>query len=125
MSATQPPENLVLRNSRREAAFIILLWLACLLYSVTYCYLYGYVSHKPQPDATGPSIGSLFGELAQLDRDPSTISTPLGLGIPDWVLFGVALPWFICLLLCVWYCCFFFAEDDLVPFQDDPTENDD
>ncbi len=125
MPATHEPEDLVLRHSRREASFIILLWLACLLYSVSYCYLYGYVSHEPLPDATGPSIGGLFGEASRFGRDPGSIDTPLGLGIPDWVLFGVALPWIISLLFCFWYCCFFFAEDDLFPSQDNPTEDDD
>ena len=125
VSATHLPEDLVLTHSRREAYFIILLWLACLLYSVSYCYLYGYVSHEPLTNATGPSIGSFFGESARFDRDPGTISTPLGLGIPDWVLYGVALPWIICLLFSVYYCCFFFAEDDLTPSQDNHTEDHD
>ena len=124
MPATHPREDLVLTHSRREATFILLLWLACLIYSVSYCYLYGYVSHEPLPASTGPSIEGLFGEAARFDRDPGTIDTPLGLGIPDWVLFGVALPWLISLLLCFWYCCCFFAEDDLIPSQDNQTEDD-
>ncbi len=125
VSTSDLSEDPVLKHSRREAYFIILLWLACLLYSVSYCYLYGYVSHESLPNAIGPSIVSLFGDAARLDRDPDTIGTPLGLGIPDWVLFGVALPWIISLLLSFYYCCFFFAEDDLTPSEDNSSPSED
>ncbi len=79
---------------------------------------------EPAEESRHHFLRSLFDQAAHFDRDPGTIDTPLGLGIPDWVLFGVALPWSICLLLSFYYCCFFFADDDLTPSPDNPTEDD-
>ena len=48
-----------------------------------------------------------------LTRDPASLTYPLGLGIPDWVFYGIALPWAVCVLLSFWYGLFYFSEDDL------------
>lgn len=97
----------------REARIIIILWTVCLVYSCTYCYLNGYLSHPPHPASTGPSIGALCGPLTTFNRDPATLRTPLGLGIPDWVFYGVVVPWLCCILATMWFCLFYFVEDDL------------
>ncbi len=108
-------EDPLYRHSLREARFVLGLWTCCFLYTVSYCYLYGYLTHEPMPAsaATGPAIGNLVGPLESFNRDPDSISYPLGLGIPDWVFYGVALPWVICIVLSVWFCLVIFVEDDL------------
>jgi len=106
-------EDPVYLHCRREAILILALWSVCLLYTCTYCYLNGYSSHETNAKATGPSLGELVGPLPSWDRDPESLQTPLGLGIPDWIFYGVVLPWLVCLVFSLWYGLFFFAEDDL------------
>jgi hypothetical protein len=61
----------------------------------------------------GPALGALVGPLADFDRHPSSLTTPLGLGIPDWVFYGVVLPWLICVVVTWWFCQYFYVDDDL------------
>ena len=104
----------VLKHSLREAKFILGVWLACFAWTCTYCYLYGYVSHEPKPGVSVVAIGELVGPLESFNRDPATaLETPLDLGIPGWVFYGILLPWIACVLVSIWYCLFFFVEDDL------------
>jgi hypothetical protein len=84
----EPPINdPVYLHARREALTILGLWLAALLYTLTVCYIWGY------------------------DRDPATLTYVWG--IPDWVFYGVMLPWAFCNLFTIWFCFFFAVEDDL------------
>ncbi len=92
-----------------------MLWLACCLYTVTYCYLNGYLVHEPHPNAAGPAIGALFGPLEAFDRQPRSLTTPLGLGAPDWVFYGILAPWVIATVAIIVFCLFFYKEDDLSP----------
>ena len=115
---SQPVDDPVYRNSLREAKIILAVWAVALLYTCTYCYLYGYLSHPSDPAATGPAISSWFGPLKSFDRDPASLTTPLGLGIPDWVFYGVGVPWIICSLVTFWFCLFVFKEDELGDEQD-------
>ena len=101
------------RHTLREAIVILTIWLACFIYSVTFSYLYGYLSHEPDPDSLGTSVSELAGPLHSLDRAPETLSTPLGLGIPDWVFYGLIVPWLVCIAITFWFCLFYFADDDL------------
>ncbi len=105
----------VFRSSLRECVFILLLWLACCLYTVTYCYLSGYLVHEAHPNATGPSIGKLIGPLEAFDRHPQSLTTPFGLGVPDWVFYGVITPWAVAVVITVLFCLYFFSEEDLSP----------
>lgn len=100
-------------NCLREARFILGVWCCCFCYTVTFCYLYGYLDHEPLPASTGPPVAELVGPLESLNRDPETLTFPLGLGIPDWVFYGIALPWVICIAISFWYGLVLFAEDDL------------
>ena len=84
-----------------------------MVYTCTYCYLRGYLSHEPHPQPTGPALGALVGPLEGFNRDPATLTTPLGLGIPDWIFYGVAIPWVVCIVITVWFCIYYFVEDDL------------
>ncbi len=107
------PDDPVYAHTRREAILILILWLCCCLYTVPFCYLNGYLIHDPAPSSFGPSIDLLPGSLEDWNRDPSSLSTPFGLGIPDWIFYGVGLPWAVCVLLAFWFCLFHFQEDDL------------
>jgi len=68
-----PPEDPVVKASRREALIAIGLWLAAMLYTITYCYANGY----------GRPVESLTFVL----------------WFPDWVFWGIVVPWGICILL--------------------------
>ena len=108
-----PLEDSLYRHSLREAIFILSVWASCLVYTVTYCYLNGFAVHESPAGATGPSVAGLVGSLEAYDRDAASLTTPLGLGIPDWVFYGIVIPWLLCIAVTVVFCTFFFAEDDL------------
>ena len=112
------------RHAMREARFILTLWTCCFFYTVIYCYLYGYLTHEPLPESssTGPAIGKIVGPLESFNRAADSVSYPLNLGIPDWVFYGVALPWVVCIVASTWFCLFVFVEDDLAAGSEDPKE---
>lgn len=89
-----------LRQSLREAAFVLVFWLACFLWSVGYCYLYGYSDHPRTPG----DVSNLTPDLSAFDRTVESLRTPLGLGIPDWAMWGVLAPWAACIAITVASC---------------------
>lgn len=113
MSRERSSDDPLFRHSRREASLLLAVWVICLLYTTSYCYLFGYLSHEPLPNSLGPSLGEIVGPLQGFQRDLSTLTTPLGLGIPDWIFFGVLVPWILSIAFTVWFCLFYFEEDDL------------
>jgi len=115
-------EDVVYRNAKREAWVITGMFTVCLVYTCTYCYLFGYTSHEGLPGSTGQAIGEMVGPLEQFNRDPKTLTTPFGLGIPDWILYGIVIPWLACIAASFWFCIFYFAEDDLGS-DDTSTDN--
>jgi fatty acid desaturase len=74
-------------NSRREALVLLAIFAAASIYTIVVCWIFGY------------------------GRDPSEVATYLG--IPDWVMWGVFLPWTVCALVTVWFCFYFMADDPL------------
>jgi len=106
-------EDAVYRHTLREAKIILSLWGIALVYTCTYCYLHGYDSHPSDPATVGPAVSSWFGPLKSFDRDPANLTTPMGSGIPDWVFYGVVLPWIACIVVTFWFCLFVFSEDEL------------
>ena len=112
-TATPPEEDPLFLNSLREAKIIISIWAIALVYTCSYCYLYGYQTHPSDPASVGPAVSSWVGPLESFDRDPTTLTTPLELGIPDWVFYGVVSPWIACLLATFVFCLFIFKEDQL------------
>jgi hypothetical protein len=106
-------EDPLYRHALGEAKFILSIWIVALLVTCTYCYLYGYASHPSQPSAWGPTIDQWVGPLKSFDRDPASLMTPWGLGIPKWVLVGIVIPWSFCILATIWFCLFVFHDDDL------------
>ena len=81
-------------NSRREALIILSLYATALVYTVTYCYLFGY--HRPVE-----SIETYWG-------------------IPDWVFWGIVAPWTVCTIIITWFVFGYMADDDL---GEDPTSH--
>ncbi len=92
---TRGSEQRLLRNARREGLVILGAWAVALLWGVGVSYLFGY------------------------GRDPRAIG--LVLGMPDWVFWGVALPWALCLLFSVWFCFWYMADDDLGQDREGPA----
>jgi uncharacterized membrane protein YhdT len=62
-------EDPVVSSSRREAIIAIALWLVAMIYTVGYCYAYGY------------------------QRPPEDLRFILG--VPDWVFWGIFAPWIV------------------------------
>ena len=82
-------------NARREAIVIFLIWLVCLLWSVPFCYAYGY---PEQYDAA--EFSTLFG-------------------IPTWLFWGIAAPWLLANIATTWFCFAFMKDDDLGVAEDE------
>jgi hypothetical protein len=105
---TMQRSSAIYRHTRREALVILLAWAVAFAYTCLSCYRFGYASHAPNPDAWPPA-----GSVPAWDRDPATLTTPLGLGIPDWVFYGIILPWLACIGFTCWFCLRLFVDDDL------------
>ena len=116
-SKTNPerPYDPAMLRSRWEASLILGLWACCMVYTCTYCYLYGYQTHAPlrADRVTGPDIAEVAGPMESFNRDPESLTYPFGLGIPDWVFWGIVTPWAVCIVLSVIFCLFIFKEEDL------------
>lgn len=92
MSAPPPPQKLV-RTAAREAAATFAVWLAVLCWTVGYSYSYGY----------GRPVESLSFVL----------------GFPDWIFWGVMLPWLVCFLVSAVFA--FVVIEDVPLGGDDDT----
>ncbi len=82
----------VLKNARREAIVIGLVWLASTVYSCTYCYAFGYI---------------------RADRPLGVQDIHPVFGMPSWVFWGIMVPWGVCALFTFWFAGFFMTDDDL------------
>jgi uncharacterized protein DUF997 len=80
-------EDFVLTSARREAVLVFAIWLAACIYSVGVCYRFGY------------------------GRDAATLTYVLG--FPDWVFWGVVVPWTVCTMLCFILAYFVITDEDL------------
>lgn len=80
-------EDPVLRSSRREAIIVFLIWLAACVFSVGFCAAFGY------------------------ERDPNSLTFVLG--IPDWVFYGVFVPWTTCTIVSFVVSNFVITDEDL------------
>ena len=91
-----PTDDPVLRSAKREAVVVFAAWLGAMTYTVTYCYLNGY--NRP------------------------TESLTFVLGFPDWVFWGIVVPWSVCVVFSFWFGTTFMKDEDLgeeLPEQDD------
>lgn len=82
----------VLKNARREAVVMGLVWLAATVYSCGYSYLFGYI--RP-----GRPLGV---------EDIKPV-----LGIPSWFFWGILAPWGVCAAFTFWFAGFVMVDDDL------------
>jgi hypothetical protein len=88
-------EDPLIRSARREAIFAISLWAAALIYSVSFCYRYGY--QIP-------------------DGDPTFV-----LGVPHWAFWGIFVPWTLCTIVSVAFALFWMRDDPLGEEAEDPS----
>jgi hypothetical protein len=86
-----PPDDPVYLHSRREFFCILAVWLVCLLWVVPYCFAFGY---RPV-------------------TDPADLK--LVLGMPSWVIWGIAVPWLLANVATIAMCVWGIADDDLEP----------
>ncbi|MCA9063801.1 MAG: hypothetical protein KDA96_12100 [Planctomycetaceae bacterium] len=80
-------------SGRREAKWILLMWVTCLAWTITVCSNMGYL------DPAAPDI------------DPQTMT--LVFGLPRWVFWGIALPWMISNVVSIWFCVCYMRDADL------------
>jgi hypothetical protein len=82
----------VLLSSFREMLVVLAVWLVAGVWSIGYCYLHGYVG--------GPSL-------------PATREIRFVLGFPDWIFWGVVVPWVVCAVLSLLISLFVMRDEDL------------
>ncbi|MCI0379132.1 MAG: hypothetical protein L0215_16110 [Gemmataceae bacterium] len=88
------------RNARREAWIVALVWALAFAWTVVWCYMHGYAHEET----------SLHVRLGWVEAEP----TPdLVLGFPDWVFWGIMLPWLACSAFTVWFGIWGMTDDDL------------
>lgn len=78
-------------NARREGWIVTIAWVVTLLWTVGVCYVMGY-QHKPE---------SLVVQLGLAEAGPP--HPGIILGFPDWVFWGIILPWLLASLFTVWF----------------------
>lgn len=82
----KPTDN-VLVSARREAVVVIACWFVALLWTVGVSYYLGY--NRP------------IEKLAFV------------MGVPDWIFWGILVPWFGCLAFTAWFSFVFMQDADL------------
>ena len=90
-------EDPVVRSGRREALWTLALWLVAMVYSVTYCTLWGY----------GRAVESLTFVL----------------WFPDWVFWGVVAPWLACTAVSIYFALYVIEDDPLTSLEDATSED--
>jgi hypothetical protein len=88
-----PPEDPLVRDSRREAVAVALIAIAALAYSVGYSAWFGY------------------GRAGEPLR--------FVLGFPSWVFWGIMAPWGTCVLIAAWFSWRFMGEEELGAVRED------
>jgi phosphatidylserine synthase len=90
------PEDPLLKSARREALVVLLTWLCAGAYTVTYCYRYGYYR--------------------------SADDLRFVLGFPDWVFWGIVIPWSACFVVSYWFSYVFMTDEHLGEERDEADE---
>ena len=138
---TVPIDDPVLRSARREMIVTFLIAAVALSWSVGYSYVNGYLADPHAVELVGlkeakeqsrprlvPAMG--LGKAGPAER-VSIPSTPavvqvrdkqtgqivrtvrLTLGFPDWIVWGVIVPWSICICISFVFGAIFMRDDDL------------
>ena len=91
-----------LRNARRESLFVAVIVVFALVWTLGYCAIRGY-HHSPE--------SWLVSSGLSLDRTAESLTTYVG--IPDWVFFGIVVPWSLCTVATIVLSLRGMADDDL------------
>ncbi len=98
------------RNARREAIFVLCIWFLALVWTVGYCYLFGY---RHAPDSwlvrNGVVEASASGRM------------PTHLGLPSWVFWGIVVPAGCCSVITLLLGLFGMKDDAMGEEQEGPT----
>jgi hypothetical protein len=87
------------RRTRRESLFLVIPWICCCLWSVTYCYLFGYIQHS----RVDGQITAFLPDLSRFDQSAQPVLDPLGWGMPSWAFWGLFVPWMLAILFSIVY----------------------
>lgn len=82
----------VLKNSRREAIIIGVVWVVSTIYCCAYSYWAGY--ERPGQKLGPDDVHPIFG-------------------MPSWIFWGVIVPWVACSIFIFWFAGFYMSDDDL------------
>lgn len=83
----EPNEHPLLKSARREAIGALAIWLIATTYCVGYCCLYAY------------------------GRDPKSLTFVLG--FPDWIFWGIVVPWGTSTVVSTVFAFWFMKDEDL------------
>jgi len=89
-------EDPILISARREAILVAINFVCALGYTITYCYLRGY-------NRTADDLQFIFG-------------------FPDWIFWGILVPWVICVAFSFLFASRLMRDEDL---GEDPPAGDD
>lgn len=84
---TDPNEHPILKSARRESISALVIWVLVTTWCVGYCTLYGY------------------------GRDPASLKFILG--FPDWIFWGIVVPWGVCVVISGLFAFCFMKDVDL------------
>ena len=93
MTRQQDP---VVNSSFREAIVVVSVWLIAMTWTITVCYRMGY--NRPVED-----LKFVYG-------------------FPDWIFWGIVVPWGVCIVISFWFGATFMRDEDLgeeLPEQED------
>ncbi|MDB5335448.1 MAG: hypothetical protein JWN70_1067 [Planctomycetaceae bacterium] len=111
-------EDPVLISARREALVVFACWAIAMTWSVSYCYLNGYItdpsliSNKQKVEVRQPAQPGGIPEL-WVDHGKGSQRVEFVLGFPSWIFWGVALPWWICTAFSLFFGAFIVRDEDL------------
>ncbi len=83
------PARRLFQNARREALVVVGAWVVAFAWTVGWCWLFGYPHGGDTPDPK------------------------LVLGFPDWVFWGIVIPWVACTLFTIGFGLYGMSDDDL------------
>jgi hypothetical protein len=95
------PQVVLLRHARREALIVLAVWALFLAWVVGYSYLRGYIDVAEGSGA----------------RPAPEVETTAGL--PQWVFYGIALPWLAATLFTIFFGWRLLRDDDLGPDREE------
>jgi len=96
------PARKLLRNAYRELAVCVVVWLLAMAWTLGVCLLYGY---RHDPESWIVKNGFVKSRQAA--------DITLWFGFPDWIFFGVVLPWVVVTIFTMVYCLAWMPDDDL------------